>query len=208
VACGDAPLRTGEATYYDFADGSGACTFEARTDSPLLVAAMNAPDWAGSEVCGTCAEITGPSGSVTVEIVDQCPECASGDLDLSPEAFDFIAERALGRVAITWREVPCDVTGNVVWHVGEGSNPYWGAFQVRNHRHRIVSLEIRGADGAWESLPRADYNRFIDETMPGDSFALRATDVHGNVVTDEGIPIAPEATDHAGSAQLPPCAAP
>jgi expansin (peptidoglycan-binding protein) len=72
-------------------------------------------------LCGTCAEVTGPSGTVTLRIVD--PECASGDLDLSPAAFDQIAERALGRVAISWQEVPCEVTGPLVFHVDSGANP-------------------------------------------------------------------------------------
>jgi expansin (peptidoglycan-binding protein) len=75
------PTRTGEATYYTFADGTGNCGFAASTD---YVAALNDPDWMGSGLCDTCAEVTGPSGTVTLRIVDRCPECASGDLDLSP----------------------------------------------------------------------------------------------------------------------------
>ncbi|MEJ7731391.1 MAG: hypothetical protein WKG00_19515 [Polyangiaceae bacterium] len=44
LSCGESPLRTGEATYYDFADGSGNCSFPA-TPEDLRVAAMNAVDY-------------------------------------------------------------------------------------------------------------------------------------------------------------------
>ncbi len=199
--CPDRPMRSGEATYYA-ADGTGACGFAA-VAGELLVGALNFPDWEGSAFCGACAAIDGPSGSVTVTIVDQCPECASGDLDLSPDAFDRIAARELGRVPITWREVPCDVTGNAIWHVKDGSNPYWAAYQLRNHRNRITSLEVRGGDGSYRGLDRADYNYFIDDAMPGDATHLRATDVLGNVL-EMDVPVV-EDTDTPGDAQFPGC---
>lgn len=93
----------GDGTYYG-ATGAGACSFDA-TPSDLDVAAMNAPQYAGSAVCGECVAITGPKGGVTVRIVDLCPECKSGDLDLSQEAFAKIADVSAGRVKITWRVV-------------------------------------------------------------------------------------------------------
>jgi expansin (peptidoglycan-binding protein) len=204
-ACDPFPDFTGEGTYYA-ADGTGACSFDAHTGSDeLLIAAMNAPQWAGSGVCGMCARVTGPMGEVTVRIVDLCPECAMGDLDLSPQAFDHIAERALGRVPITWREVPCDVTGPIEWRIKEGSNQWWTAVQVREHRHRIASVAIRGDDGTWRDVPRLDYNFFVDTAGFGPGpFTLRATDVHGNVLEDTGITLT-EAVDQPGAAQLPPC---
>jgi hypothetical protein len=52
----------------------------------LNVAAMDQPEWNGSDVCGECVAIDGPKGSVTVRIVDLCPECEMGHLDLSQQA--------------------------------------------------------------------------------------------------------------------------
>jgi expansin (peptidoglycan-binding protein) len=40
----------------------------------MNVAALSSQQWDGSAWCGACAEVTGPSGSVRVRIVDLCPE--------------------------------------------------------------------------------------------------------------------------------------
>lgn len=198
------PTRTGEATYYTFADGTGNCGFAASTD---FVAALNDPDWEGSALCGACAEVTGPSGTVTLRIVDRCPECASGDLDLSPAAFDQIAERALGRVAITWHEVPCEAPGPLVFHVDYGANPYYLAVNVRSHRHRVVRVERRLGDGGWVDFVRQDYNVWVESPVTGapvDVMHLRATDSHGGTV-EADVPVAPPDTDVPAGAQLPEC---
>lgn len=72
--------QKGIATYYD-ANGSGNCGFDPGAD--LMVAAMNREQYDNSAVCGECVDIVGPKGSVRVRIVDQCPDCDWGHLDLS-----------------------------------------------------------------------------------------------------------------------------
>ncbi|KAL1923121.1 uncharacterized protein VTP21DRAFT_9497 [Calcarisporiella thermophila] len=93
----------GDGTYYDV--GLGAC---GQTNSNgEMVAALNVAQYGGGNngapVCGKKAEVTGPKGKVTVTIVDKCPGCANGDLDLSPSAFNQIADQAAGRVPISWQ---------------------------------------------------------------------------------------------------------
>lgn len=95
---------SGDATYYA-ADGTGACGFKA-SPNDLNVAALNKSQYAKSW-CGQCALVTGPRGSVKVRIVDLCPGCAHGDLDLSEQAFTAIAALSAGRVKITWHVVAC-----------------------------------------------------------------------------------------------------
>jgi len=206
VPCGATPAdRTGEGTYYD-ADGSGNCSFDP-SPGDLMVAAMNTPDYAGGAVCGACAEVDGPDGSVTVRIVDRCPECASGDLDLSREAFERIAPLTAGRVPITWRYVACDVGGPLRYRFKEGSNPYWTAIQVRNHRHAVATLEARGPGGAWRTIAREPYNYFVATDGLGDGpYDLRVTDVHGLTVEDTAVTPG-DAVERTGAAQLPACAA-
>ncbi len=97
------PDQKGQATYYD-ADGTGSCGFPKSTD--LNVAAMNGTQYSKS-LCGKCVDVTGPLGSVVVRIVDLCPGCKNGDLDLSKSAFQKIAKLSAGRVAITWHYVAC-----------------------------------------------------------------------------------------------------
>ena len=142
-ACGGNTF-SGEGTYYG-ATGGGNCSFPA-TPNDLNVGAMNQTDYAGSAVCGACAEVTGPRGTLRIRIVDRCPECQPGDIDLSESAFEAIADPIAGRVPITWQYVPCLVSGPIVYHFKEGSNQWWTAVQIRNHRHQVSNLEYR--DGA------------------------------------------------------------
>lgn len=55
--------------------------------------------------CGCNLELIyriGPKGSVTVKIVDTCPSCAYGNIDLSPSAFKRIANLDDGIAEIKW----------------------------------------------------------------------------------------------------------
>ncbi len=175
--------QTGDGTYYA-ADGSGACSFDP-SPSDLDVAAMNAPQFANSAVCGECVLVTGPKGNVTLRIVDLCPECKSGDLDMSKEAFAKVADVAAGRVKITWHVVACNVTGNVAYRFKEGSSQYWTAIQVRNHKLPITKLEWQKA-GAWQDIPRESYDYFVVAGGVGTtgSFMVRATAIDGQTVID------------------------
>ncbi len=165
---------------------------------------MNAVDYADSAVCGGCAHIVGPSGDITIRIVDQCPECPQGNIDLSPEAFDGIAQRSLGRVAIQWTYVACAVTGDVSYRFKEGSSQYWTAVQVRNHRYRVAKFEYEKS-GAFVNVTRQDYNYFVEPNGMGPGpYAFRVTDVYGAVVTDTGIPLE-VAQVVPGSSQFPVC---
>lgn len=203
IPCGEIEEHAGEATYYD-ADGSGNCSFDPSPGDPM-VAAMNEADWDGSSVCGQCVRVDGPNGSVTVRITDRCPGCSEGDLDLSREAFQQIAALSAGRVPITWRAVPCDVTGPIRYRFKEGSNPFWVALQIRNHRHAVKTVEAKLADGTWKSIGRESYNYFVEAAGLGDGpYTLRVTDIHGLAVEDTNLPLG-DATEIAGAAQLPVC---
>ena len=97
------PEQSGEATYYN-AEGVGACGIQTPPD--YLVAAINDEQYSKAN-CGRCASVTGPNGTVVVRIIDKCPGCDAGDLDLSETAFSKIANKSAGRVKITWRFVEC-----------------------------------------------------------------------------------------------------
>ena len=139
----------GEGTYNDFADGSGACSFDPSPDA-MDIAALNAVQWDGSAWCGACADVDGPNGSVRVRIVDLCPECGHGHLDFSPQAFDKIAERAAGRVPISWQFVACDEEGPVSYKYKDSANEWWTAVQVRNHRLPVATLEWSPDGTTWK----------------------------------------------------------
>lgn len=201
-SCGTAEMHTGDGTFYG-ADGSGNCSFDPSGD--LMVAAMNHTDYAGSAACGACVKIEGPSGTVTVRIVDRCPECPQGDIDLGAEAFAKMADPSLGRVDIQWVYVPCEVSGPIVYHFKEGSNQWWTAVQIRNARYAISKLEVEKG-GSFVEVGRVDYNYFVDDSGMGPGpYKFRVTDVEGNVLTDSDVPFV-EAGDAPGAGQFPACA--
>ncbi|MEM9894680.1 MAG: expansin EXLX1 family cellulose-binding protein, partial [Actinomycetota bacterium] len=140
---GDSPagFTAGIATYYD-ATGAGACMFDP-SPGDLRVAALNAPQFGTADLCGAWVEVNGPNGSITVRIVDLCPECESGHLDLSEQAFAAIGNPVDGIIPIEWRVVEAAVSGPIAFRFKEGSSQYWTAVQVRNHRHPVATLEYQ-----------------------------------------------------------------
>jgi len=200
-------VHTGEGTYYDFADGSGNCMFPATPDD-LDIGAMNHDDYAGSAACGRCAHVVGARGELTIRIVDRCPECPAGNIDFSPSAFAKLDQIAKGRIPITWTYVACPVTGPIVYHFKDGSNEWWTAVQIRNHRYGIAKLEYLDDRGAWVDVPRLDYNHFVAGSGMGPGpYTFRVTDVNGAVLEDQGVPHV-ENGDSVGTNQFPACPAP
>jgi len=194
--------RSGEATYYD-ATGAGNCSFDP-TPNDLMVGAMNQTDYAGSLLCGAYVQISGPNGVVVVRIVDRCPECPAGNIDLSQEAFARIANLSAGRVPITWRIVSPALNGPIVYRFKEGSSQWWTAVQIRNHRNPVWSVEYLSATGAFKPAVRQSYNYFVEASGMGvGPFTFRVTDIHGHVIVDNGIALL-VGGEVAGSAQFPP----
>jgi expansin (peptidoglycan-binding protein) len=162
--------HSGDGTFYTFADGSGACMYDKTSD--IHIAALNAPDWAGSAWCGACADVTGPDGSqVRVRIVDECADCSKGQLDFHPDAFALLAPKERGRIAINWNFVACDAQGPVSYKFKDGSNVYWTAVQVRNSRYPIAKLETSKDGANFVAAQRQDYNYFLN----GGGFGAGAT---------------------------------
>ncbi|KNE71401.1 hypothetical protein AMAG_15636 [Allomyces macrogynus ATCC 38327] len=103
----------GEGTYYDV--GLGAC--ESTNSNSELVVALNAPDFGpawpprSSAACTSCLAISSPenpsAGTVVVRIVDKCPGCKAGDLDMSPAVFTKFFPEGKGRFNIEWKAVQC-----------------------------------------------------------------------------------------------------
>ena len=197
------PIHEGIATYYD-ATGDGACMF-GPSPGDLMVSAMNAEEYDIAAVCGAYVHVIGPKGEVIVRIVDLCPECLAGNLDLSREAFALIADLPQGWGDITWQVVSPDLPGPIAYHFKDGSNQWWTAVQVRNHRNPIAKFEYLDDGGQWVAVLRTAYNYFV-QTDPGmgpGPYTFRVTDSYGNVLTDSGIPHIENGTSN-GAAQFPP----
>jgi expansin (peptidoglycan-binding protein) len=196
-------MRAGEATFYDaFAPGEGtSCNLP--LDGDRLVAAMNLADYRTAAACGTCVVVAGPGGDVLVRVVDVCPACKPGGLDLSREAFARLAPHDAGRIPIRWQPVPCAVAGPIAYHFKAGSNPFWTAIQVRNHRYPIASVAVQRAGGEVQ-LVRQTYNYWVGQNLGEGPYTIKITDERGHVQVDTGIALGADAV-RTGSAQPPPC---
>ncbi len=195
------PLHTGIATYYD-ATGAGACSFDP-SPNDLMVTALNAEEYNNAAYCGAYVLVNGAKGSVIVRIVDLCPECTAGHLDLSREAFAVIDDLYKGRVPITWRIISPNIAGPIAYHFKEGSNQWWTAVQIRNHRNPIAKFEYWNGS-QWITVPRVSYNYFV-QTNPGmgvGPYKFRVTDMYGNTLIDSGIPFIENGTIN-GAGQFP-----
>jgi expansin (peptidoglycan-binding protein) len=197
------PVFIGEATWY-YATGAGACSFDP-SPHDLMVAAMNGAQYDAAALCGAYVQVTGPKGTVTVHIVDLCPGCRAGDLDLSQEAFALIADLPQGRVPISWQVVSPPLSGPIAYHFVAGSNQWWTAVQIRNHRNPVAKLEYRTTEGQWVAVRRRSYNYFV-QSNPGmgpGPYTFRVTDSYGNALVDSGIPHVENGSVN-GSSQFPP----
>ncbi|CAO3703595.1 unnamed protein product [Rhizopus stolonifer] len=99
----------GTATWYKPATeggSQGACHgVEITNNSPYV--ALNHPQYgdlnSNSDWCGKTIKITGPAGTATAKIMDACPECSKGDLDLTPSLFKkIVGDMTKGVGSISW----------------------------------------------------------------------------------------------------------
>jgi expansin (peptidoglycan-binding protein) len=189
---------SGRATFYG-ATGGGNCSYEASSD--LMVGAMNQVDYDNSRSCGAYLAVTGPSGkTITIKVVDRCPECPPGAIDLSRQAFILLASASTGQIPITWKLVSPALSTPVSYVYKSGSSQYWCGIQVRGHRNPVATLELK-TGGGWQRIPRQEYNYFVSENGAGCGGTIRITDIFGHRLTDSGIGIRPD-TAQRGHAQF------
>ncbi|CCO33209.1 hypothetical protein BN14_07282 [Rhizoctonia solani AG-1 IB] len=89
---------SGDATW--FYPGLGACG--GTNNQWEHVVALNSPQWNNGANCWRSITIQANGKQVPAAIVDLCPECAWGSLDLAPALFQQFASLDAGRIGITW----------------------------------------------------------------------------------------------------------
>jgi hypothetical protein len=77
---------------------------------------------------------------------------------------------------------------------------------VRNHRNPLAKFEVMH-NGSWVTLPRQEWNYFLASNGLGTGpFTFRVTDIFGNQIVSQGVPLLNNAT-YPGNAQFPRCLA-
>ena len=154
----------GKATYYETGT-DGNCGFGDIT-KVIATAAAEEEIYAGSQTCGVCYEVMGEVGSKIVMIADRCPGCTHASqtnkihLDLDERIFPEIDEKYKGNINMSMRMVPCQVTGNVKFHIIETNSYYFNGY-VTNHKIGVKALKVSFNGGEFKEVKREMWNRFV-----------------------------------------------
>lgn len=195
AACAAPPSATakkGKATYFFLEGTLGNCSFPSPPADDLYVALGQRNEYSSGAACGTYIDVTGPKGKTRVKVIDSCPECPAGHLDLSLTAFKKIGVKSDGIIPITYKAVPgASVPGPISVRVKEGSSQYWLSVLIDNHSNQLASVKVAGKGGSFKSASREDFNYWTIPSGAGNGpFKVKITDVYGNSVTVPDIKLA------------------
>ncbi|MBP3760471.1 MAG: hypothetical protein J6I55_03200 [Ruminococcus sp.] len=189
-------VHTGDGTFYG-GGYVGGCAMLDPVSPDYWIVAMNLEDYNNAQLAGAYLEVTGELGTINMLVTDLLPEGKKGDLDLYVDAFPLIAPPEKGRVPVSWKIIPLDTAENapVSYKYKEGSTEFWCGVQVRNHRYPITKLEYLDENGNFQEINRRQYNYFESDKMGKGPFTFRITDIYGQVVIDENIPLSTDDTE-------------
>ncbi|KAG6616015.1 RlpA-like double-psi beta-barrel domain [Phytophthora cinnamomi] len=199
----------GYGTVYTLSSPSdGNCNFMSWPDDAVTkYAALNAEQWEETMNCGRCAQVSCTDASCAgqaseiVYIMDQCPGCAYGDLDLSPDVFESITGQSYTKLSIEWQFVDCPISSSVQYCLKTGSSEFWVAVQPANFVSGVQSLSINGQE---TSVIDSAYYFLIDGSGESvadlSSVSISLTGVNGEVLEETLSLTADECTD--GSKQF------
>jgi hypothetical protein len=191
---------SGIATHYVL-QGLPNCSYPSPPADGLFVA-MPPDEYASAAGCGGYLEVHGPDGSVRVEVIDQCPDCGAGHIDLSEAAFSALAPLNAGLIDVTYQHVASPpLPGPVSLRVKEGSSQYWLALLAMSTGNPLASVQVEGeSGGGWHDLVRASYNYWVAQSGAGTGpFTVRLTDTAGHVITVHGITLSPGVVQDTGT---------
>ena len=206
----------GQGTYKNGSQYQTACGYlgtESGTDDPVNnIAAPNdyfvaipgatSASFTNSNYCGACVQITNTNNnkSVIATVIDECPIDSNplcgmaGHLDVSKTAFDALGF-SVGNPSsgVSWKVVPCNVSGNVKVRVKSGNA---NQVYIENERLSIQSVTMNGAQatrlsyGAWQ--------------LPGNAAGatLLLTDSSGRSIS---VTVSGSTSDQDTGSQFPAC---
>ncbi|WP_344617992.1 expansin EXLX1 family cellulose-binding protein [Dactylosporangium salmoneum] len=179
----------GSASYYS-AGRNGMCNLGTPADG--LYAAVGRAEYAGGKACGTYLDVTGPNGTTRVQVVDLCPSCPTGKIDLGKGAFARVGALSAGIIPVTYGTARDPQVGPLQVKL-KGGTAYSALTAVlNNHGNPLSTVELqtpagfapmrRGEDNTWAAPSGA-------VTSP---VTLRVADVYGHQATVEGLALGPK----------------
>uniref|UniRef100_M4BM06 Expansin-like EG45 domain-containing protein n=1 Tax=Hyaloperonospora arabidopsidis (strain Emoy2) TaxID=559515 RepID=M4BM06_HYAAE len=181
----------GDGTSYTLGQvSSGNCNFmSAIPTASTNYVALNQEQWNSLGNCGRCIEVsciddrcTAKNKTAIVQVLDRCPECKHGALDLSPTVYKEITGLDPHRLTVRWRFVECPNPASVQVCLKEGSNANWMAVQPTNGLVGVKSVTVNG--DVTTMLDGAYY--YVSTTPNTDLSAVKIaiTSVNGDVISD------------------------
>lgn len=175
------PTFWGEGTYYGTTE-RGNCAIRPPMPemySGMVPVALNNEQYGTSDACGACLLVTGTGkgsgadpivGTFKAYVMDRCPECKKGDIDLS--------KGGDGRWEVSWKFIPCP--GQKQFFLFEGSNSFYWKLQPRGGKYPIQKIVIAGITGT-----RTQDNFYFFQNSAGfkTPATIAMTDTMGTVVT-------------------------
>jgi expansin len=156
-------------------------------------ASLPAAGYARGTACGSYLTVRGPAGTVRVEVVDLCADCAPGTVDLSRAAFRRIASPRSGTVPVRYQPVPDPpLPGPLALRVAVGGGPVRLAVQILDHGNPLAAVAARSAHGGrWVGLtPEPDGYWAWPAGWAGPGRAsIRIGDIRGHLAVLTGVPL-------------------
>lgn len=133
--------------------------------------------------CGACVQISNSGHTIIATIIDECPgdsnpickQNASGELDLSVDAFNALGFNGTGNPSGTsWKVVPCPVMGNVVVRIKPGNQ---NEAYIEN-----TILALKSVSGPGGNASRQSYGAWHFNGNLGSGSQLTLTDAADRMI--------------------------
>ena len=130
--------------------------------------------------CGACVQITNGGKTIIATIIDECPESsnpicsqnASGELDLSVDAFNQLGFANGNPTGTSWKVVPCPYAGNVIVRVKQANELYIEG----------VILPLKSVSGPGGNASRTSYGSWHFNSNISSGAQLTLTDSAGRTL--------------------------
>ncbi|KAI9654410.1 MAG: hypothetical protein M1831_005376 [Alyxoria varia] len=185
---------SGKATVYGGNLQGGTCSFSTMKELPagLFGVAMTDSIWNNGYNCGGCVEVKSGGKKIKAMVVDKCPGCGPGHLDLFPDAYAKFSGNP-GIIDVDWQFVDCkaEITEPLQIRLKEGVSSHWFSAQVVGATRRTKKMEYRKPGGQWINIAkREDHNMFTEASGVGAKVIdIRVTSHVGTQVVVNGIAV-------------------
>jgi expansin (peptidoglycan-binding protein) len=186
------------AVFYDPGHAVGSCSLGPFPAGGRYVS-LPPERFGHSAACGTYLTVQGPRGQVRAEVVDLCPGCAAGMINLSRAAFTRVADPGPGSARVRfWPVDDPPLPGPPILRLGR-TRAGLLTLQVRRHGNALASVAVvapgtqvpawrpftLNAHGTWVAashLSQGPFNIRIADTRGHQVVILRVTLRPGRVI--------------------------